>query len=210
MTLDPETTQPGPDRNLYCLQCGYNLRGLTGDPCRCPECFFSNPIEVLEIPADEITRQLTILESAPTMCLANLLLLIGSLAMLLSSRMEAWPCMVISFIAALFFIPLSIRSFAKSCQYHHGWVWALLKFQWYGGGMIVIIVGAAPLLTWWLTTWWNSPLTLFIFLPVWIIPSIYLARWARRKAKEDMEPLQRTAAVSIAKDLIRRKMASPY
>lgn len=27
------------DIDLYCLQCGYNLRGQSGDPRRCPECF---------------------------------------------------------------------------------------------------------------------------------------------------------------------------
>src|SRR3989442_10695322 len=25
------------DIDLYCLECGYNLRGLSGDPRRCPE-----------------------------------------------------------------------------------------------------------------------------------------------------------------------------
>jgi DNA-directed RNA polymerase subunit RPC12/RpoP len=40
---DPPAPSPVPpvvtlDRDLYCLTCGYNLRGLPGDPIRCPEC----------------------------------------------------------------------------------------------------------------------------------------------------------------------------
>ena len=29
-----------------CLACGYRLRGLTGDPCRCPECGLWNPFKL--------------------------------------------------------------------------------------------------------------------------------------------------------------------
>jgi DNA-directed RNA polymerase subunit RPC12/RpoP len=29
--------------NKPCVKCGYNLRGLRGDPVRCPECGFLNP-----------------------------------------------------------------------------------------------------------------------------------------------------------------------
>ena len=35
------------DIDLYCLNCGYNLRGLPGDPIRCPECGQSSSIAVL-------------------------------------------------------------------------------------------------------------------------------------------------------------------
>jgi arginyl-tRNA synthetase len=41
--VDPGASQLEPpatplDRDLYCPTCGYNLRGLSGDPIRCPEC----------------------------------------------------------------------------------------------------------------------------------------------------------------------------
>ncbi|MGH8629186.1 MAG: hypothetical protein ACREU7_00270 [Burkholderiales bacterium] len=35
-----EHTSGEPD--LFCLRCGYNLRGLAGDPVRCPECSYAN------------------------------------------------------------------------------------------------------------------------------------------------------------------------
>jgi hypothetical protein len=31
------------DFDARCVRCGYRLRGLSGDPVRCPECFFENP-----------------------------------------------------------------------------------------------------------------------------------------------------------------------
>jgi hypothetical protein len=35
-----------PWRNKRCLDCGYRLRGLSGDPRRCPECGLVNPSEL--------------------------------------------------------------------------------------------------------------------------------------------------------------------
>jgi hypothetical protein len=37
----------GLDCDWACLRCGYNLRGLVGDPIRCPECGHSNPLTEL-------------------------------------------------------------------------------------------------------------------------------------------------------------------
>ena len=49
--MPDEPTSPAvsrDDRDLYCLQCGYNLRGLSGDPRRCPECGHMNPLGDIE------------------------------------------------------------------------------------------------------------------------------------------------------------------
>lgn len=35
--------------DIACTACGYNLRGLSGDPIRCPECFHAHPRESLEL-----------------------------------------------------------------------------------------------------------------------------------------------------------------
>lgn len=34
----------GPFPALYCLNCGYDLHGLSGDPITCPECAFNNQV----------------------------------------------------------------------------------------------------------------------------------------------------------------------
>jgi hypothetical protein len=40
------------DRDLHCSACGYNLRGLSGDPVACPECGADTPL------SDETRRSL--------------------------------------------------------------------------------------------------------------------------------------------------------
>lgn len=56
------------DEDLYCLQCGYNLRGLSGDPVRCPECGLVNDLGVVSVPARLIRQALRDMENAPTVC----------------------------------------------------------------------------------------------------------------------------------------------
>lgn len=58
----------GLDRDVFCLQCGYNLRGLSGDPIRCPECGYNNDLGVASIPADLIRTTLHQMETYPTWC----------------------------------------------------------------------------------------------------------------------------------------------
>lgn len=53
---------------LYCLFCGYNLRGLSGNPARCPECGGFNDRSLIAIPAEFIRSALLKMETAPTTC----------------------------------------------------------------------------------------------------------------------------------------------
>src|SRR5436190_17701296 len=53
----------GPIGRAHCLHCGYNLRGLAGDPVRCPECFHNNPRNQIIGPA-VMTRRLRELQGA--------------------------------------------------------------------------------------------------------------------------------------------------
>ena len=56
-----------PNRNLYCFGCGYNLRGLSGDPRRCPECAKLNAMVDLEVPAEMINRTLRRIQTGPAL-----------------------------------------------------------------------------------------------------------------------------------------------
>jgi len=58
------------DEDLFCLDCGYNLRGLRGDPVRCPECGHDNDLGTVSIPASLIRTALHEMETYPTMCVA--------------------------------------------------------------------------------------------------------------------------------------------
>ena len=56
--------------DLYCLECGYNLRGLSGDRVHCPEYGYLNDLGTVAIPAHMIQAALRNMETAPTMCAA--------------------------------------------------------------------------------------------------------------------------------------------
>ena len=79
------------DVDLYCLVCGYNLRGLSGDPVRCPECGDFNDRTELGIPQPVIKAALNQMETTPTVCVgcALLFLLFASIAALTSSALTS-------------------------------------------------------------------------------------------------------------------------
>lgn len=54
----------GPE-DIFCLHCGYNLRGLPGDPIQCPECGGRSELRDLRIPATVIARIRRRLETLP-------------------------------------------------------------------------------------------------------------------------------------------------
>ncbi len=79
-TGDSSHTSAGPtvahslEIDPCCLGCGYNLRGLSGDPVRCPECAYENPVGDIELPAEVVRRQLQRMETAPLLCIIALII----------------------------------------------------------------------------------------------------------------------------------------
>ena len=62
------------DFDLLCEGCGYNLRGLSGDVIRCPECAQVNVVaDIAEIPESLIAAWLRRAEAAPLVCVAAIL-----------------------------------------------------------------------------------------------------------------------------------------
>ena len=61
----------GIQQDVYCLTCGYNLRGLSGDPVRCPECGELNSLAAISLPAAGITKHLRQLETGPAACVGS-------------------------------------------------------------------------------------------------------------------------------------------
>ncbi|MFQ5461023.1 MAG: hypothetical protein ACE5E5_00175 [Phycisphaerae bacterium] len=73
---------PRDDRqDLFCLHCGYNLRGLSGDPRRCPECGRQSAVADMLIPADQIRKALRRLETGPALATSVVLISLCFLAM---------------------------------------------------------------------------------------------------------------------------------
>lgn len=102
----PNTAEDNVD--LYCLECGYNLRGLSGDPRRCPECGYLNPVGELGLTAEAVSRQLRGFENAPMLCVVSMLCAAPAILMVIWLNRGLWfrggsaeACVVVSSVAAV-------------------------------------------------------------------------------------------------------------
>lgn len=207
MAEEPASRFLSSDDDLYCIGCGYNLRGLTGDPRRCPECGRENSLESLLLPAVAINRQLRRLESAPTWCFAAVLLVSVGLWLTLGPSHRAVPFAPLGFItvaAGLAIWLLSARAFAQSCLHCPQWKSALWHFHLYAVGIFAAAHAAlfgscffsinafggsgSPL---------RSPtVAALLAISAWTLMIVVIQRLYRRLRRE-LAPLQRSVAVEM-------------
>jgi len=206
------------DVDLYCLHCGYNLRGLSGDPRRCPECGQFSPISEMTLPAEAITRQLRRMESAPTACIVlALLMLIGlatGLLVLVSVGPSALGCMCcfLSRLFSLIFWLESMERFRSACMGRPGWSEVLFEYHLHGVGVcLILIVSFAMPLFFGLqpqgprSSWLVSAGV--VLCAAGCVGVIVLAPRVRRRCKARMDVLQREVAVKIAGEHLRERLS---
>ncbi len=210
------------DIDLYCLTCGYNLRGLTGDPRRCPECGGLNPVGDVMLPAAIITEQLQRMETAPAFCLAALLAaaaFCAVFALLLSDQArigEIVPCMVVLLSLLAMAWGVSVDRFRVSCMSKPGWQAALVRYHVWGLGLVLAVFGPTASIMWAASSVAPS-YQMMIALPafmlsaaalglvtVWPRPPLIARMYAR--AREDLDVLQREVAVTLARDRTRKAL----
>jgi len=215
---------PSLDRDLYCLTCGYNLRGLTGDPVRCPECGNLNPIGDVEIPAPIIAAQLRRMETSPAACLAALIVGVPLHVVFWSLvwtgtathfELNGIVCEALPTLLATAVWYESCRRFRDSCLRKPGWGTALLMYHVYGLAVLVSTIGGVPLLVVQLIRFGDRYISAFPGSElVWLLvalmlggPAVYFwVRWLYRLATARLIPLQREVAVTIARDRVRRDL----
>jgi hypothetical protein len=212
------------DVDLFCLECGYNLRGLSGDPRRCPECGHLNPVGDLELPAEAIACQLRQMESNPAICAGMALIggpftLLFCLALALSppgTQVDELLCFLIPTAVAVIVWIVCVVGFRKSCRARPGWEGVLWHYHVYALGLCVLVGGPllVPLILFGASVdHYNSTLisyfvvALAVALSVSLLVIFTLGRKAHRKLKAILEPLQREAAVNIAREILRRRIA---
>jgi hypothetical protein len=211
------------DIDLYCLHCGYNLRGLSGDPVRCPECGYRNPRGDVELPADQIRRQLRRMETAPAVSVAGLIFMllaaVPAAAVLIAKPQGTWAPACLEVFASVGGIVwlIGIFRFRGSCLRRPGWFAVLLRYQLVAlalAGLILVIFGLS---TWYMDDqrwrWNRGPgMSWPCFARILLFGAVVVAitrglRPIHRWLKAPMEQLQREVAVRIARDRIRREMA---
>ena len=219
---DPELLAGNVD--FYCSGCGYNLRGLTGDPKRCPECFHLNPISDLLVPAEAITRQLRKLEIAPVACVAAILMLAaGVTAAILLGAPGGLCCLVAMLVPAPSVWLLGADSFARSCRCSAGWRRALARFHVYGLLMFAAGIGIPLLLLWIVVSYlrerWGGDIGPAV-VPALLVSGVSFAvlyfvavRPLYHMAKSGFKGLQQQTAVEMARELhradLRRRLHRP-
>jgi hypothetical protein len=148
---------PDEDADVYCLKCGYNLRGLSGEPRRCPECFGVNWVGEFEVPSELVARQLRRMESAATICVASALLFIFVIVCVppLSETYggdrepDQYQCDgFVLFVFALISWICAFRAFRKACRYRQDCARVLLWYHAYGLSLSAVVIGVVALGAW--------------------------------------------------------------
>jgi hypothetical protein len=205
------------DVDLYCLHCGYNLRGLSGDPRRCPECGNLNPLGLTEVPELLIKRQLRLMD------LQTVLMPLSLCASLVSGAVgvgmacdkfgrESGLMLTLAAVAGVAFLGWCVREFRSDCGSQPGWKWLAAEYSLLIPIMIivsVIVAGFAGrlleyVLPWHLPGWVSTIIGLTIFL-------IAMIPWdpLRRSMERRREQLQRDTAVTRARNRLRRQLMNP-
>jgi len=206
-----ERTRGAPvgEDELYCVQCGYNLRGLAGDPRCCPECGHANPLHVLLFPAKRIQAQLRRLESAPTACFAAVLtFVVGVLIVVLARRSAgiSGPHVFGGLLICVGLVtwPIAAQAFARSCLHCPEWKRTLFQFHVHAAVIhavgIVTVVGSCFLPMFSImrrSLVPGGPPVVFIAIVLAWIVGIWLIRRHYRRARTELARLQRAVAVEM-------------
>lgn len=219
------------DIDLYCLNCGYNLRGLSGDPRRCPECGHLNPLGDLHLPAELITKQVRRMESAPAYCVAVLLgcaVLLGFWTLIIVSDVGRGErpdptgviCMAGGLMIGIAVWASCARAFRDACQRKPRWGHVLWSYH-LTGVLLVVPVLVLLLGPMWffefhlegrVTTRDQEKARFVVMLGSIALTPLYIltiGRWAHRRATREMDQLQREVAVTLAKKRLRSDLSSP-
>jgi len=225
----PEPTPPNlEDIDIYCLKCGYNLRGLSGDPRRCPECFYMNPMGDALPPAELISTQLRRMETAPAtalVCFAILLVAAVPLLAMLPDLIDNNPpraerscCCNLFMPAAVVGWVSSVVRFRNSCRKRPGWGRVLVRYHIIGLAAMVGVSGlvlfVGLLLQSLIGASERSGVTallytaaVFILVVGTVVLHTRLLPRLRTLARGDMDQLQREVAVEITRETLRKNLA---
>lgn len=200
------------DENLYCLTCGYNLRGLRGDPVRCPECGADNGLGDVMLPAGAIREASRNLETAPTICVACTLValtatLIGAQAVVEGAPRFGAGAVVLTIDLVALGVALTLyEQFAATTGNRRLAGWIVYRFH------LTTALTFSPILVAMLLQYVGANIPQIILWPCGLllpIPMIPVAMFLHRPVRKARAQAQRDTAVRVARDILRRQMTKP-
>ncbi len=191
------------DQDLFCLVCGYNLRGLSGDPVRCPECGSPNDLGKAAIPVQMIQRALRDMETSPSACAGFAFAAIVFSTPFLLTANFAYPCtMMVMVPSVIAWIPFYFRM-KRVYDNQRGWRGILLRFH-----MATFLCASGVPLIWTLAFLANNTASRVdapMIAAVGGLAIIFLVFGLRlyRSARNEIAAMQREAAVRVAREALR-------
>jgi hypothetical protein len=218
--MDSSATTVAHDRDLYCLSCGYNLRGLAGDPLRCPECGGSNPVGLIQVPAELITEHIKRMENSLALsALGGLLTLPIALffgARVLRGDSLSPSCVFVPLFFGVVSLVSGLISFRILAGARPGWL--IGAFRYYALAVLtnVLVLGALGGAAYLAATVTqlrperDGPAIGYVLLMItFFVLAILTIRWAgpplRRKLLDSIEPMRREAATSLTREYLRSR-----
>lgn len=197
---------------MFCLNCGYNLRGHSGDPIRCPECGHTNQLADLAVPGELIARALRRMETGAALCGATMCALLYWLlpvlaVMLFQPRpplpLFVWVFVFAAIVASVVFWVVGVFFFRASCGGKRGWFGALLRFNALACLIAGMCVSVIVLILWCSLVVKASrpatPVVEIIFVIV-CVPGLLLGSvWLYRRAKRMIHRIQRETAARYSR-----------
>lgn len=213
------------DHDLYCLSCRYNLRGLSGDPVRCPECGEQNPRLDAHVSPEQVAEQtrqikrllgLAALAFLPGLALAAL----GTAAIYVSGGQEGclW-CPGLLGYGLLAYAWLGLQHFRTQCRGQRGWLGAAIWFWTIKFTALLLVLVPIVAINWGLGRvflehmTWGRPVHMLVFPVGYAAVIVYTLRvWPvvrRMQASADapLVMLVEQAAREAAFEKARRRMA---
>lgn len=205
------TTDGSIDEDVYCLGCGYNLRGLSGDPVTCPECGKPNPTGDLIIPTAAITLALHRMETAPTTCVGMSILAFFSLFVAVMCILNGMSLIVpIVFIVASTALGITaLRHMRTQFSARPGWLRILFEFHL--AAVIILVSGwfaiSIPFaFAFRITSWFGIPLVTMLIASLSSVAGLWLGLYIYRASRRRLATIQREAAVRMAKEILRTQL----
>lgn len=127
--VPPQSGETERNQDVYCLNCEYNLRGLPGDPVRCPECGQTFDRDELDVSPLAVANRLSRLENIATF---SAMLLGGGvlgLAIGASGVEKGMCCSATALVVGLPLWGIAAVQFKRLSADAVGWLGALLGFQ---------------------------------------------------------------------------------